>query len=176
MQVLGEVSSKPFRVVPTYAMTESFPICSNPPHLEIKLATVGPSMGPTVRILKGHPKAEEVAQGAEGEICVSGECVTPGYLLREHMSADPNIEAFTPPDSKVGRMLRTGDKGFVDAEGYVQLSGRFKEIINCGGEKVSPLSLEDELLGVAGVETCVCFATPAELYGEVVGVALVPRT
>ena len=56
-----------------------------------------------------------------------------------------------------------------------QLVGRFKEIINCGGEKISPLELEDQLLGVAGVETCVCFATPAELLGEVVGVACVVK-
>jgi len=160
--------------VPTYAMTESFPICSNPPHLEVKLATVGPAMGPSVSILNAHPDDTALAPGAEGEVCVRGACVTSGYLMRpDHMSVDPNLEAFSSATSSVGRMLRTGDKGYVDADGYLQLVGRFKEIINCAGEKISPLELEDQLLGVEGVETCVCFAAPAQLLGEVVGVACV---
>jgi len=175
LAAFGAVSPAPFTVVPTYAMTESFPICSNPPHLEVKLSTVGPAMGPHLKILNGHPQDEEVEPGAEGEVCVTGPCVTAGYLIREHMSADPNIEAYSLPTSKVGRMLRTGDKGYVDADGYLQLVGRFKEIINCGGEKISPLELEDQLLGVKGVETCVCFSTPAELLGEVVAVACVVK-
>lgn len=175
LSTFGAVSPAPFTVVPTYAMTESFPICSNPPHLEVKLSTVGPAMGPTIKILKGHPEDEEVEAGAEGEVCVCGPCVTSGYLMREHMSADPNIEAFSTPTSAVGRMLRTGDKGYLDADGYLQLVGRFKEIINCGGDKISPLELEDMLLEVPGVETCVCFATPAQLLGEVVACAVVPK-
>lgn len=155
-------------VLPTYAMTESFPICSNPPHLTVKLATVGPAMGPDVRVLASHPDAREVASGEEGEVCVRGACVTGGYLLRDHMPNDPNVEAFTADG-----MLRTGDKGYVDADGYLQLVGRFKEIINCGGEKVSPLELEDRLLQVHGVRTCVCFSASAEHMGEAVGVAVV---
>ena len=113
--------------------------------------------------------------GTEGEVCVTGPCVTAGYLMRPHMEQDPNIEAFSKAASPVGRMLRTGDKGYLDASGYLQLVGRFKEIINVGGEKVSPLDMEDQILSVAGVETCVCFATPAELLGEVVAVACVPK-
>ena len=175
LRTFGENLGQPFTVVPTYAMTESFPICSNPPHLEVRLSTVGPAMGPSIKILDGHPRDEELPQGAEGEVCVVGACVTAGYLMREHMSADPNIEAYSLPDSSVGRMLRTGDKGYLDADGYLQLVGRFKEIINCGGEKISPLEMEEQLLRVEGVETCVCFASPAELLGEVVGVACVVR-
>ena len=175
LKAFGEELGQPFTVVPTYAMTESFPICSNPPHLQIKLSTVGPSMGPTIKILAGHPSPLELPRGVEGEVCVSGPCVTAGYLMRDHMSQNPNIEAFTPADSPVGRMLRTGDKGYLDADGYLQLVGRFKEIINVGGEKVSPLDMEDQLLRVTGVETCVCFASPAEMLGEVVGVACVPK-
>lgn len=174
-KTFGAALNQPFTVVPTYAMTESFPICSNPPHLTIKLPTVGPAMGPTVKILKAHPVDEEVAPGEEGEVCVAGTCVTAGYLVRAHMSADPNIEAYSLASAPMGRMLRTGDKGYVDADGYLQLVGRFKEIINCGGEKISPLELEDQLLAVPGVETCVCFATPSEVLGEVVGVAVVPK-
>ena len=175
LKTFGDDLGKKFTVVPTYAMTESFPICSNPPHLEIKLSTVGPAMGPTIKILDGHPNDTELPQGTEGEVCVCGPCVTHGYLMREHMSQDPNIEAFSKETSSVGKMLRTGDKGYLDAEGYLQLVGRFKEIINVGGEKVSPLDMEDQLLSVPGVETCVCFACPADLLGEVVGCAVVPK-
>ena len=64
-------------------------------------------------------------------------------------------------------MLRTGDKGYLDGDGYLQLVGRFKEIINCGGQKISPLEIEERLLAVAGVESCICFAVAAHLYGEV---------
>lgn len=176
LKAFGAGSTEPFTVVPTYAMTESFPICSNPPHLQCKLSTVGPAMGPTIRILQGHPDDEPVKPGCEGEVCVQGACVTAGYLIREHMSVDPNIEAFSLASSGVGRMLRTGDKGYVDDDGYLQLVGRFKEIINCGGEKISPLELEDQLLKVRGVQTCVCFATPADLLGEVVGIAVVVKS
>jgi len=175
LKAFGEDLGQPFTVVPTYAMTESFPICSNPPSLEIKLSTVGPAMGPHIKILAGHPEDVELPIGTEGEVCVAGACVTAGYLMRDHMSQDPNIEAYSLPSSPVGRMLRTGDKGYLDANGYLQLVGRFKEIINCGGEKISPLDMEEQLLRIPGVETCVCFACPAELLGEVVGVALVPK-
>ena len=102
-------------------------------------------MGPTIKILNGYPDDTEVPRGAEGEVCVSGACVTSGYLMREHMPADPNVEAFSKAGSAVGRMLRTGDKGSIDDRGYLQLVGRFKEIINCGGEKISPLEMEDQV-------------------------------
>ena len=104
LKAFGTNLNQPFKVLPTYAMTESFPICSNPPHLEIKLGTVGPAMGPAVKILKVYPEHEAVPQGEEGEVCVSGACVTSGYLIRDHMgTTDPNIEAFTPSASSVGR-------------------------------------------------------------------------
>jgi len=174
INAFGTKLKKEFTVVPTYAMTESFPICSNPPHLECKLSTVGPAMGPEIKILKGHPDDEEVAPGEEGEVCVFGGCVTAGYLIRPHMDCDPNVEALTKPGTVAAApLLRTGDKGYIDEDGYLQLLGRFKEIINRGGEKISPLEIEERLLKCDGVETCVCFAVPCELLGEVVGVALV---
>ena len=80
-------------------------------------------MGPSMKVLEGHPLDEEVAAGAEGEVCVSGPCVTSGYLMREHMSQDPNVEAFTSASSKVGRMLRTGDKGYLDEVSSDQIRG-----------------------------------------------------
>ena len=158
-----------FEVVPTYAMTESFPIASNPPSLEVKLASVGPAMGPDVTVR--DDAGARLPAGVEGEVCVAGPCVTAGYLMRDHMAADPNVEAHHVLAG--GRVLRTGDKGYVDADGYLHLVGRFKEIINVCGEKISPLAVEEVLLDVPGVATCVCFAAPADECGEVVGVACV---
>ena len=66
LRAFGTALQQPFTVLPTYAMTESFPICSNPPADTIKLATVGPAMGPTVRVLHAHPRDEEVPPGEEG--------------------------------------------------------------------------------------------------------------
>ena len=65
--------------------------------------------GHTVLVLHAHPDDSEVAPGEEGEVCVSGTCVTAGYLMRDHMAEDPNFEAFSREGAAVGRMLRTGD-------------------------------------------------------------------
>ena len=57
-----------------------------------------------------------------------------------------------------GRWLRTGDKGVVDGKGHLTLVGRFKEIINRGGEKISPTEVEDVLCGHPDVEELIVFA------------------
>ena len=111
--------------------------------------------------------------GFEGEVCVAGPCVTAGYLMRDHMSQDPNIEAFSLPTAPVGRMLRTGDKGYVDADGYLQLVGRFKEIINRGGEKIAPKEVDDVLMDHPAVAQAVTFAMAHASLGEEVAAAVV---
>ena len=108
-QVLG------VQVVPTYAMTESMPICSNPrvkgdvaERGGCKLRSVGLSGGPEVVVLRDPPEnVERCAVGEEGHVCVRGAMVTKGYEYRQHMGGvDPNIEGFTPDG-----FLCTGDKG-----------------------------------------------------------------
>jgi acyl-CoA synthetase (AMP-forming)/AMP-acid ligase II len=154
-------------VMPTYAMTESMPICSNPRYGSRKLRSVGPKAGPNVRIMNGHPDNTELPTGEEGEICVKEGPVTAGYEFRSHMDADPNIEAFGDG------WLRTGDKGWMDTEGYVYLSGRFKEIINRAGEKISPFEVEDQIRQHPDLQDCIAFACPHTSLGEVVGIAAV---
>ena len=133
------------QVLPTYAMTEALPIASNrraggvPRHL----ASVGPASGPEVAILAAEGEAS-VGVGEEGEVCVRGACVFGGYEARAHLGYDPNDGAFA-----AGGWLRTGDKGHADEHGRVFLSGRFKEVINRAGEKVSPLAVEHALLAQA---------------------------
>ena len=164
------------KVMPTYAMTESMPIASHPRYKACDLRSVGFASGPMVRVLddNGAPCAIE----QEGEVCVRGSCVTRGYEYREHMKADPNIAAFHTLKNVQGeeeRWLRTGDKGYVSPTGSLTLVGRFKEIINRGGEKISPLEIEDVLRQHAAVRDLIVFAAKHQQLGEVPGAALVLR-
>merc|ERR1719261_2286730 len=81
-------------IMPTYAMTESMPICSNPRYGANKLRSVGPKAGPNMGIMNGFPDNTFLPVGEEGEVVVKEGPVTAGYEFRSHMDADPNIEAF----------------------------------------------------------------------------------
>merc|ERR1712048_242159 len=125
----------------------------------------GPKAGPNMGIMSGHPDNTFLSVGEEGEVVVKEGPVTAGYEFREHMDSNPNIEAFGDG------WLRTGDKGWLDTEGYLYLSGRFKEIINRAGEKISPFEVEDGLRTHPAVQDLIAFAVPHTSLGEVVGVA-----
>ena len=160
-------------VLTTYAMTESMPIASNPRHGERRLRSVGFSGGPQVMVLVDPlqlPPGGARQRGARVRARRVRHKASPEY--REHMGAgnDPNREAFT-----AGGFLCTGDKGYIAWSGHLVLVGRFKEIINRGGEKISPFEVEDALLGHAAVRDMICFAMPHESYDEVVGAAVVLR-
>jgi acyl-CoA synthetase (AMP-forming)/AMP-acid ligase II len=106
-----------------------------------------------------------LAPGAIGEIVIRGENVTPGY----ENNPKANAEAFT------NGWFRTGDQGTMDAEGYVTITGRLKEIINRGGEKVSPREVDEVLMDHPAVAQVVTFAIPHDKLGEEVGAAVVLR-
>lgn len=154
-------------VMPTYAMTESMPITSNPRFGSRKLRSVGPAGGPEMQIMTGHPDNTKLEAGQEGEVCVKFGPVTSGYEFRPHMDADPNLEAFGDG------WLRTGDKGWLDSDGYLYLSGRFKEIINRAGEKISPFEIEEALRQHEAIKDIIAFSVPHETTGETVGVVVV---
>jgi acyl-CoA synthetase (AMP-forming)/AMP-acid ligase II len=98
-------------------------------------------------------------------VAVRGATVIEGYL--ENPEADAT--AFT------SGWFRTGDEGVRDADGYVFLTGRLKEQINRGGEKISPVEVDRVLLGHPEVAEAVVFALPHDLLGEDVGAAVVLR-
>ncbi|KAJ9156645.1 Acetyl-CoA synthetase-like protein [Pleurostoma richardsiae] len=151
-------------VLEAYAMTEAaHQMTSNPlPPAKRKPGTVGVGQGVEVRIL--DDSGAEVARGGEGEICIRGENVTKGYLN----NPTANATAFHN-----GGWFRTGDQGKLDEDGYVVITGRIKELINKGGEKISPIELDNVLARHEAVAEAVSFAIPDEMYGQEVAVAVV---
>ena len=102
----------------------------------------------------------KVSNGTEGEICVHGDAVFPGY----YEMPDENKKSFW------GGFFRTGDWGTIDDDGYIRLVSRKKELINVGGKKVSPIEVEEVLAKIEGIKDCVCVGVPdpEEVLGEVV--------
>jgi len=151
-------------VLEAYAMTEAaHQMTSNPlPPNKRKPGTVGLGQGVEVVIL--NDAGDPVPHGSEGEICIRGENVTSGYLNNE----TANATAFT----KSG-YFRTGDQGKLDEDSYVVITGRIKELINKGGEKISPIELDNALARHPAIGEAVSFAVPDEMYGQEVAVAIV---
>jgi len=110
---------------------------------------------------RGNP----LPAGHAGEVAIRGENVMSGY----ENNPKANAEAF------VDGWLRTGDQGTFDAEGYLTITGRLKEIINRGGEKISPREVDEVLLDHPAVAQCVTFALPHDKLGEDVAAAVVLR-
>ncbi|KAI9610049.1 hypothetical protein H4Q26_007043 [Puccinia striiformis f. sp. tritici PST-130] len=150
-------------VLEAYAMTEAtHQMTSNPlPPSIRKPGSVGKPQGVELKILK-FDREEEVE---EGEVCIRGSNVTSGYLNNE----TANKSSFTTP----GGFFRTGDRGKLDSDGYLFLTGRIKELINRGGEKISPIELDSALLSIHGIIEAVTFAVPDQKYGEVPWAAVV---
>ena len=154
-------------VLEAYAMTEAaHQMTSNQlPHKgKRQPGSVGIGQGVEVKILDGN--GNEVPQGSEAEICIRGENVTKGYLN----NPKANEESFTKD-----RFFRTGDQGKKDIDGYVIITGRIKELINRGGEKISPIELDNVIATYPAVSEAVSFAIPSEMYGQEVGVAVVAK-
>ena len=124
---------------------------------------VGPSTGPEIRISgsDGRPVPAE----AEGEVWLRGATVVRGYL------GDPAITAANFTDG----WLRTGDLGSLSAAGDLTIRGRIKELINRGGEKISPERVEGVLTSHPDVVEVAVFGVPDKMYGEKVAAVIVPR-
>ena len=156
-------------VIESYGMTEAtHQMASSPlPPAARKPGSVGIAAGPLVRI--ADEAGGFLPAGAEGEVVISGANVTPGY------EANPEANATTFFQAEGKRWFRTGDQGALDAEGYLRITGRLKEIINRGGEKVSPLEVDEVLMDHPAVQQVVTFALPHAKLGEEVAAAIVLR-
>ncbi len=165
-QVMKELEQA-FRapVVEAYAMTEAaHQMTSNPlPPRARKPGSVGVAAGPEVAVMDSEGAL--LPAGSVGEIVIRGPNVTSGY----ESNPEANAECFTKG------WFRTGDQGVMDEEGYVTITGRLKEIINRGGEKISPREVDEVLLDHPAIEQVVTFAVPHEKLGEDVAAAVVLR-
>jgi len=156
-------------VVEAYGMTEAaHQMTSNPltPGRQ-KPGSVGLPAGPRVGILVSDKIS--FAPGVLGEIVIRGENVTSGYEANEKANAENFI--LSGPGKE--RWFRTGDQGRFDDDGYLFITGRLKEIINRGGEKISPREVDEVLMDHEAVEQAVTFAVGHKQLGEDVAAAVV---
>jgi acyl-CoA synthetase (AMP-forming)/AMP-acid ligase II len=153
-------------VIEAYGMTEAaHQMASNPlPPAARKPGSVGIAAGPEVAIMDAEGAL--LPSGATGEVVIRGETVTAGYLA----NAEANAAAYS------AGWFRTGDQGHLDADGYLFLTGRLKEQINRGGEKVSPIEIDDALMAHPAVAQAVAFGMPHPTLGEEVAAAAVLRS
>ena len=158
---LGELFGAP--VIEAYGMTEAtHQMCANPlPPAVAKPRSVGVPTGIDLAVLDSLNRL--LPPGERGEVSIKGPTVIDGY----ENNPDANAAAFTDG------WFRTGDEGYLDGDGYLFLTGRLKEQINRGGEKVSPLEVDEALLRHPSVAQAVTFALPHPKLGEEVAAAVV---
>lgn len=150
-------------VLEAYSMTEAaHQMTSNPlPPGERKAGSVGYGFGVEVGIM--DEAGSLLPSGQLGEVVVRGKNVVDGY----ENNPEANAKAFT------NGWFRTGDQGQLDTSGYLTLTGRLKELINRGGEKISPLEVDNVLLRHSAVAEALTFAVPHKTLGEDVHAAIV---
>jgi acyl-CoA synthetase (AMP-forming)/AMP-acid ligase II/thioesterase domain-containing protein len=152
-------------VVEAYGMTEaSHQIAVNPlPPNRRKPGSVGLASGVEVSIMSEGD--EMLPAGELGEVVIRGPTVTKGY----EGNPEANARAF------IDGWFKTGDQGYIDSEGYIFLTDRIKDIINRGGEKVSPREVDEALLSYPSVSQAVTFPMPDDRLGEEVAAAVVVK-
>jgi len=153
-------------VLEAYGMTEAaHQMASNPlPPAARKPGSVGCGTAVSIAIL--NEAGELLPAGAVGEVSIKGPNVFSGY----ESNAEANAASFS------NGWFRTGDQGYLDGDGYLTLVGRIKELINRGGEKISPREIDEALLAHPAVAEAVCFGVPDRVYGEEVAAAVVLRS
>ena len=152
-------------VLEAYGMTEAaHQMSSSPmPPGDRYPGTVGLPTGLDVAVMSDTDSGQFAETDVPGEVVIRGEQVMWGY----HNNDEANNESF------VDGWFRTGDQGFINSDGYLTLTGRLKELINRGGEKISPLEVDAALLSHPAVAEAVTFAAQDAKYGECVHAAVV---
>jgi oxalate---CoA ligase len=147
-------------VLEIYGMTETAPgIFCNKFNSSRRLGYYPIPDSVEVRILAGNLLAQKDEVGIVGEICVWGRSIMSGYINNPAANRDAFVDGF----------FRTGDLGAIHEGGYLQLTGRIKDIINKGGEKISPSEIENIVQSHELVRQAVCFKVPDDIYGEDIG-------
>ena len=155
-----------------YGMTETSPVSAmttTDDPLDKRINTVGKLL-PHVeaKIVSASPPHSIMPIGQRGELAVAGYLVMEGYWNDPARTAEAMI-----PDSTGKVWMHTGDEAEMDAEGYVKITGRIKDLIIRGGENIHPLEIENCLLSHDGVREISVVGVPDERYGEVVAAFVV---
>ena len=151
-------------VLNRYSMSETGPLtCMPPPPRIRKAGTAGVPLQCDVRVM--DERGNFLAAGAQGEVVARGPSVFEGYLD----DPEANAKAF------VNGWFRTGDLAFMDDDGHLTITGRIKELINQGGEKIAPGEVEREIAQHPAVLHVCVFGVPHSSLGEVVAAAVVPH-
>jgi acyl-CoA synthetase (AMP-forming)/AMP-acid ligase II len=152
-------------VIESYGMTECGMISCNPlPPQKRKPRSAGIPTSVEIKILDRED--QKPSFNVKGEIAVRGSCVITRYEEERRVNDESFIEGW----------FKTGDQGFIDSDGYVFITGRLKEIINRGGEKISPLEVDQALLEHRFVDQAVTFPVKNKLLGEEVAAAVVLKS
>ena len=157
-------------VLPSYGMTECMPIASPLPSYQLERpGCSGIACGPHLSIRDPANIDEELPVGKTGAVCVRGFPTFQGYEVSAYGPLD------TSAFSKDG-WFDSGDCGRMDADGYLYITGRSKEIINKGGEVISPFEIEGAVLSVAGdrAKATLAFNIDHDVLQEHIGLVVVP--
>jgi acyl-coenzyme A synthetase/AMP-(fatty) acid ligase len=136
-----------------YGMSETGWICGNR-HYKKKMGTVGPP-APHQELLIVDSDGQPCPPGVEGEITVGGPQMAIGYVLD-----DGSIEPV------LGKRMKTGDLGIQDADGFVRVTGRTKDLIIRGGVNIAPLEIDEVLIKHPDVAEAAAVGVPDKIYGE----------
>jgi len=158
---MEELFGVPF--VEAYGMTEaSHQMASNPlPPEHRKPGSVGPATGIRISIMDAQGK--HLPKGQRGEVVIQGPSIFDGYENNPEANAASFVRAW----------FRTGDQGYLDADNYLHLTGRIKDLIIRGGENVAPREVDEVLLAHPAVAEAVTFGMPHPTLGEEVASAVV---
>ena len=156
-------------VIESYGMTEAtHQMTSNPlPPNKRKAGSVGLAAGPEVALLKNNKiiHNNKANKDITGQIIIKGENVTSGYINNPKANSESYIDGW----------FLTGDEGIFDKDGYLRITGRLKEIINRGGEKINPKEIDEILMEHEYIQQAVAFSVPHEKLGEDLYAAVILR-
>ncbi|HWA42759.1 MAG TPA: long-chain fatty acid--CoA ligase [Hypericibacter adhaerens] len=155
------------RLVEGYGLSETSPVvCCNPPFEGGRAGSVGlPYPRTVIEIRDAEPPHRLLAQGERGEICVRGPQVMAGYWKRPDETATSFVEG----------AFRTGDVGYIDADGYVFITDRLKDMINASGYKVYPRLIEEAIYRHPDVADCAVIGMPDPYRGQTVKAVIVAK-
>ncbi|TBU54902.1 acetyl-CoA synthetase-like protein [Dichomitus squalens] len=158
-------------VLPSYGMTECMPIASPPTTYQLdRPGCSGIACGPHMSIRDPFNLERELPRGSTGAVCVRGIPTFEGY------ETEPGAPLDTSAFSSEG-WFDGGDVGYMDQDGYLFVTGRSKEIINKGGEVISPFEIEEAITSLASgrVKATIAFSIPHDVLQETIGVVIVPQ-